>query len=66
MENWTEAGRHCFPREAGGLEDDVDDVLPRDWGQWFPWTCSLIHGPGCHLWEIPLRPIDGQLEGCLL
>lgn len=27
MENWTEAGRHCFPREAGSLEDDDDDVL---------------------------------------
>lgn len=33
MENWTEAGRHCVPREEGSLEDDDDDVLPGDWGQ---------------------------------
>lgn len=46
MENWTEAGRHCVPREAGGLEDDDDDVLPGDWGQWFPWNAVSFMGQG--------------------
>lgn len=49
-------------RQASRLEDD-DESLPGDWGQWFPWTCNLIHGSGCQLWEISLRPIDGRLEG---